>query len=60
MCSTTAAGVKETVTVTLSDRDVSEWDVVQKRWVVVVGEFMAYVGSSSQDIALSGSFQVKE
>jgi beta-glucosidase len=40
------------------DRDVSEWDVQAKAWHVVPGKFAVYVGSSSQDIRLSGSLTV--
>jgi beta-glucosidase len=43
---------------TLTDRDVSEWDVQAKAWHVVPGKFAVYVGSSSQDIRLSGSLTV--
>jgi beta-glucosidase len=48
----------ETVVVTLSDRDVSEWDVTSKTWNVVSGAFAVYVGSSSQDIRLTGTLTV--
>ena len=43
---------------TLTDRDVSEWNVNSKTWGIVTGEYMVHVGSSSQDIRLLGSFQV--
>ena len=42
----------------LDDRDVSEWDVVGKQWVIVKGLFDVYVGSSSQDIRLKGTVTV--
>jgi beta-glucosidase len=43
---------------TLTDRDVSEWDVQAKAWRVVPGKFAVYVGASSQDIRLTGSLTV--
>jgi beta-glucosidase len=43
---------------TLTDRDVSEWDVAAKAWRVVPGKFAVFVGVSSQDIALAGSLTV--
>lgn len=49
---------KTTITAQLSDRDVSSWNVATKQWQVVSGEFKVYVGSSSQDIRLSGVLQV--
>ena len=46
------------VSVTLSERDFSEWNVDMKRWTVVKGMFSVYVGSSSQDIKLTGTLTV--
>ncbi len=42
----------------LTNRDLSEWDVEQKKWKVVNGTFSVYVGSSSKDIRLSLEFLV--
>ena len=47
-----------TVRMTLSDRDVSEWDITSKTWNVVNGVFAVHVGSSSQDIRLTGTLTV--
>ena len=44
---------------TLTDRDVSEWDTEAKAWQVVPGKFMVFVGTSSQDIRLTGSLDVR-
>ena len=43
---------------TLTDRDVSNWDVATEKWVVTKGAFGVSVGSSSQDIRLTGSLTV--
>jgi len=53
-----AAGAKQTVSWTLSDKDVSIWDVSTHNWALQKGTFNAFVGSSSQDIRLKGTFTV--
>jgi beta-glucosidase len=42
--------------ISLRKKDVSVWDVVQQEWVVPSGEFTVYVGASSRDIRLTGTF----
>ncbi|KAL2812747.1 glycoside hydrolase superfamily [Aspergillus granulosus] len=42
----------------LRRRDVSYWDVASQKWVVPTGTFQIYVGSSSRDIRLTGTFTV--
>ena len=42
----------------LTDRDVSNWDLDAKQWKVTKGAFKVSVGSSSQDIHLTGSVTV--
>jgi len=51
-------GGKEQVIFTLTDRDLSIWDVDTHAWKLVNGEFKIYVGSSSRDIRLSGTMGV--
>jgi beta-glucosidase len=43
---------------TLTDRDVSEWDTQAKAWRITPGKFKVSVGTSSQDIRLSGVLTV--
>jgi len=42
----------------LSTRDLSIWNVGSKNWEVVSGKFVSYVGASSRDLRLQGSFNV--
>ncbi|KAL6059482.1 Thermostable beta-glucosidase B [Balamuthia mandrillaris] len=46
----------EKVKCTLREEDLSVWDAERHAWTVVHGSFTVYVGSSSRDIRLSGSF----
>jgi len=47
-----------TVSYEYADRDVSNWDVNRKAWIVSPGRYGIVVGSSSQDIRLTGWFEV--
>ncbi|KAH7106678.1 glycoside hydrolase superfamily [Auriculariales sp. MPI-PUGE-AT-0066] len=49
-------GQTSTVTVELTKRDISIWDVTKQAWVVPSGKFTVYVGASSRDIRLTGTF----
>jgi beta-glucosidase len=51
-------GATEHVTVPLREKDISIWDVVTQKWTVPKGDFKVYVGASSRDIKLTGSFTV--
>lgn len=42
----------------LTDRDVSIWDEVNRKWAVQHGSFNIYVGASSLDIKLKGTMAV--
>lgn len=53
-----AAGESKTVSIPLSPREVSIWDVESHGWKVASGQFTAWVGSSSRDLRLSGTFTV--
>ncbi|KAL4261768.1 glycosyl hydrolase 3 family protein [Pleurotus pulmonarius] len=44
------------VTMTLTELDMSIWDVTNQQWTVPPGEFTVYVGASIKDIRLTGSF----
>lgn len=41
-----------------TDAGVSNWDTSKKVWTVTRGKYGVMVGSSSQDIRLTGSFTV--
>ena len=43
---------------TITDQDVSNWDVATKQWKLTPGTYKVYVGASSQDIRLTGSMTV--
>ncbi|KAK2460318.1 hypothetical protein APHAL10511_007707 [Amanita phalloides] len=49
-----AQGRSVTVRMTLSQRDLSVWDVVSQSWVRPAGQFTVLVGASSRDIRLTG------
>jgi len=53
-----AAGGEASVSVPLNDRSMSIWDESTHDWAIVSGTFNVYVGASSSDMRLSGSFQV--
>ena len=55
---TVAGNGPTTVSYTLTDRDVSNWSTASKSFTVTAGSFKVYVGSSSQDIRLTGSVTV--
>ena len=55
-----APGAQQRVVFELRNRDVSVWDVSLHKFRVVVGSFMAYIGSSSSDFKLSSSFDVTD
>jgi beta-glucosidase len=42
----------------LTRRDISYWDVGLQKWVVPSGTFEVFVGASSRDVRLTGSFTV--
>lgn len=53
-----AAGETSTVKFTLTRRDLSVWDVVAQKWLLQPGEYQVYVGRSSRDLPLQGSFSI--
>jgi len=50
------SGGSAKVVIELTKRDVSIWDVVSQAWVVPKGKFEVFVGASSRDVKLTGSF----
>lgn len=50
------AGTSKTVTFDIRRKDLSYWDVGSQAWKVPSGTFSVYVGASSRDIRLTGSF----
>jgi len=53
-----APGAKATVTIKLTDRSFSTWDVGTHGWKVEKGSFSVQVGGSSRNAALTGSITV--
>ncbi|KAI1082746.1 glycosyl hydrolase family 3 N terminal domain-containing protein [Whalleya microplaca] len=51
-------GERKTVTFALTRRDLSYWDVVAQNWRVPEGEFKVFVGASSRDLRLNGTFTI--
>ncbi len=40
-------------------RPLSYWNVDTNNWAIASGDYQVYVGASSRDIRLTGSFQVR-
>jgi beta-glucosidase len=55
-----AAGESKTVTLALTQRDVSYWNVVNQKWTIAPGKYTVYISTSANnaDIKLQGSFNV--
>ncbi|KAJ7681636.1 glycoside hydrolase superfamily [Mycena rosella] len=51
-----AAGASAQVSMTVEQREMSIWDTPSQSWVRPPGMFLVYVGASSRDIRLTGSF----
>ncbi|HEX2960711.1 MAG TPA: glycoside hydrolase family 3 C-terminal domain-containing protein [Ignavibacteriales bacterium] len=51
-------GEKKTVTLTLDKNAMSYFDPAKKSWVMEPGKFEVLIGSSSEDIRLTGSFSI--
>ncbi|PWY90407.1 putative beta-glucosidase D [Aspergillus sclerotioniger CBS 115572] len=52
-------GEQKTVTFDLHRRDISYWDVISQQWRIAAGEYKVFVGASSRDFRLHGSFSVE-
>lgn len=52
------AGQSVQYSFSLNRRDISMWDVVSQDWAVQGGVYKIYVGRSSRDLPLEGSFEV--
>jgi beta-glucosidase len=50
------AGASGTVTFDIRRKDLSYWDVGSQAWKVPAGTFNVFVGASSRDIRLTGTF----
>ena len=57
---TLAPGESRTLTLTASRQALSFFDEESDRFVLEAGEFFVYVGASSRDIRLTGSFTIQE
>ncbi|KAJ7089103.1 glycoside hydrolase family 3 protein [Mycena epipterygia] len=51
-----AVGASATVTMNISAREMSIWNVVTQAWVRPAGTFMVTVGASIKDVRLTGTF----
>ncbi|KAJ5760013.1 beta-glucosidase D [Penicillium odoratum] len=54
-----AAGKQAQVEFGLRRRDISHWDVKAQKWAVAPGTYGIYIGASSRDLRLHGSFDVE-
>jgi beta-glucosidase len=55
-----AAGESKTVTLALTQKDVSYWNVVNQKWTIAPGKYTVSISTSANnaDIKLQGSFNV--
>ncbi len=53
-----SAGQSATVTFSLTRRDLSIWDTVKQSWLLQSGTYNVYVGGSSQNLPLTGTFKL--
>ncbi|MCB0845737.1 MAG: fibronectin type III-like domain-contianing protein, partial [Bacteroidetes bacterium] len=53
-------GESQTLTFTLTSRDLSSFDEAQSAWVAEKGEYVVKIGASSTDIKASANFSVSE
>ncbi|KAJ7268203.1 glycoside hydrolase superfamily [Mycena haematopus] len=51
-----AVGASQVVSMSVAARDMSVWDTPSQSWVRPAGTFRVYVGASSRDIRLNGTF----
>lgn len=51
-------GETQAVSIFLTRKDISYWDVVEQTWVVASGSFTIFVGASSNDIRLEADFSI--
>jgi beta-glucosidase len=52
------AGKSTTVSFSLTRRDLSIWDVVAQNWELQSGTYHVYVGASSRNLPLTGTFTI--
>ncbi|KAJ7614790.1 glycoside hydrolase family 3 protein [Roridomyces roridus] len=51
-----AVGQSQSVSITVDERGLSVWDTPSQNWVRPTGKFSVFVGASSRDIRLQGTF----
>ncbi len=51
-------GQSKTLTLPVSTQDLSFYDEVTNDWVLEPGQFQVFIGSSSRDVRLQGSFEI--
>ncbi|KAJ4289861.1 hypothetical protein N0V90_011194 [Kalmusia sp. IMI 367209] len=51
-------GKTDVATFALTRRDLSVWDVVAQQWKLQRGEYNVWVGASSRDLRLNGTFEI--
>jgi beta-glucosidase len=51
-------GETQSLTIYLTRKDISYWDVVRQTWTTANGTYIIFVGASSSDIRLQGTFSL--
>lgn len=55
----TKKGLEQTVNFYIPVTDLQKWDLKQKKWMLYPGEYSVLIGSSSQDIKLNSTLNIK-
>jgi beta-glucosidase len=55
-----AAGESKTVTLSLTQKDISYWNVVNQKWTAAPGDYTVWISTSANnaDVKLQGTFHI--
>ena len=53
-----AKGKSKKLTLKVSKRDLSEWDVKKSKWEIAKGDYVIHVGTSVRDISITEEIKI--